>query len=91
MVDATLVRYYPGHTNRMLAGQAPAERERVEETLAGFRFVRNQMGREPERLDFIGARRRLATAASGPSQPGRGSRCPSPFLPRFRRAGGRGR
>ena len=45
MVDATLVRHHPGVYEAVLAGQAPAERPLIEETLAGLRFVRNWMGR----------------------------------------------
>jgi len=46
MVDATLVRHHPGVYEAVLAGQAPAERPLIEETLAGLRFVRNRMGRD---------------------------------------------
>ena len=46
MVDATLVRHHPGIYDAARAAQAPAERQLVDQTLAGLRFVRNWMGRE---------------------------------------------
>ena len=54
MVDATLVRHHPQAYDAALAGQAPAERELVEETLAGLRFVRNQIGGQADLAEFIG-------------------------------------
>ena len=53
IVDATLVRHYPEIYDRVLAGQAVAERVLVEGTLAGLRFVRNRMGDEVDHVDFI--------------------------------------
>jgi hypothetical protein len=53
LVDATLVRYHPGAYDRMLAAQPPAQQQVIEQTLAGLRFVRNRIGREPGHLDFI--------------------------------------
>jgi hypothetical protein len=44
IVDATLVRHHPAPYDRVMAGQAPAQREQIEATLAGLRFVRNQIG-----------------------------------------------
>jgi hypothetical protein len=44
IVDATLVRHHPAPYDRVMAGQGPAQREQVEETLAGLRFVRNKIG-----------------------------------------------
>jgi hypothetical protein len=49
IVDATLVRYHPEDYDGVLADQAPAERRVTEDTLAGLRFVRNQMGGPPGR------------------------------------------
>jgi len=54
IVDATLLRYHPGAYDSILAGQSPAERRLIEGTLAGLRFVRNQMGRHLDPADFIG-------------------------------------
>lgn len=53
IVDATLVRHYPGTYDRVLAGQLPAERRLIEETLAGLRFVRNRMAHQTDDVDFI--------------------------------------
>lgn len=44
IVDATLVRHHPAPYDSVLAGQAPAQREQVEATLAGLRFLRNKIG-----------------------------------------------
>jgi hypothetical protein len=43
IVDATLVRHHPEEYDDALAAQSPAERQLVEGTMAGLRFVRNQM------------------------------------------------
>jgi hypothetical protein len=53
MVDATLVRHHPDAYDGVLAGQSPEERQLVEETLAGLRFVRNQIGDEADLAEFI--------------------------------------
>ncbi len=53
IVDATLVRYYPEAYDDVLARRVPAERCLIEETLAGLRFVRNQMGYEVDQLGFV--------------------------------------
>ena len=53
IVDATLVRHHPGAYDDVLAGQSPAERRLIETTLAGLRFVRNQMGHQLDPADFI--------------------------------------
>ena len=53
MVNATLVRHHPDAYDGVLAGQSPAERQLVEETLAGLRFVRNQIGDEADLAEFI--------------------------------------
>jgi hypothetical protein len=53
MVDATLVRHHPDAYDGVLAGQSPAGRQLVEETLAGLRFVRNQIGDEADLAEFI--------------------------------------
>jgi len=59
MVDATLVRYHPDAYDSVLAGHDAAERQVIEGTFGGLRFVRNQMGYYLDHGDFI--------------QPGRGS------------------
>jgi hypothetical protein len=53
IVDATLVRHHPDAYDTVMAGQAPAPRQLVEETLAGLRFVRNRIGDEADLGEFI--------------------------------------
>lgn len=53
MVDATLVRYHPDTYSALLDGRDPVEREAIENTFGGLRFVRNQMGYEADHDDFI--------------------------------------
>jgi hypothetical protein len=53
IVDATLVRHHPDEYDAVLAGQPAAERQRIEGTLAGLRFVRNRMGQDVDHVDFI--------------------------------------
>jgi hypothetical protein len=53
IVDATLVRYHPETYNAVLADHAAAERQRIEGTLTGLRFVRNRMGYYADPADFI--------------------------------------
>jgi hypothetical protein len=53
IADATLVRYHPEAYDSALACQGTAERQLIEETLAGLRFVRNQMGNTADQVDFI--------------------------------------
>ena len=53
IVDATMVRYHPEAYDRALDGLARAERQATEDTFAGLRFVRNQMGYYADPADFI--------------------------------------
>ncbi len=53
IVDATLVRYHPDSYDQVLGELLPDRRVLIEETLAGLRFVRNQMGQGSGRVDFI--------------------------------------
>lgn len=53
MVDATLVRYHPDTYAQLLATYEDREREAIENTFAGLRFVRNQMGYEADHDNFI--------------------------------------
>jgi hypothetical protein len=46
MVDATLVRHHGEVYDAAMAAQAPAERQLIEQTLAGLRFARNWIGRQ---------------------------------------------
>ena len=53
IVDATLVRYHPEPYDGVLARRATADRRLIEETLAGLRFVRNQMDGAVYQVDFV--------------------------------------
>ncbi len=53
LVDATLVRHHPDTYDRILGSQDPAQRRLTEQTLAGLRFVRNQIGPEASLAGFI--------------------------------------
>jgi hypothetical protein len=51
IVDSTLVRYHPEAYDFVLSGISGGAR--IEETLGGLRFVRNQIARGVDRVDFI--------------------------------------
>ena len=53
IVDATLVRHHPDAYDQVLASQTPPQRQLLENTLAGLRFVRNQMGQHCDPADFV--------------------------------------
>jgi len=53
IVDATLVRYYPDTYDALLASQPAGQGRLIEGTLAGLRFVRNQMGYHTDHADFV--------------------------------------
>jgi len=53
LVDATLVRYHPGGYDTTLHSRPAGEREEIEQTLAGLRFVRNQMGVHLDPAEFL--------------------------------------
>jgi hypothetical protein len=53
IVDANLVRYHPDVYDHELASRPEAERLLIEGTLAGLRFVRNQVGNDIHRAYFI--------------------------------------
>jgi anti-sigma B factor antagonist len=53
IVDATLVRYHASTYDGVLEVQPPADRQLIEETLGGLRFVRNQMGHHLDPVDFV--------------------------------------
>src|SRR5271165_762333 len=61
IVDGTLVRYHPAAYDRELRSRTEPDRILIEETLAGLRFVRNQMGHDVDHVDFI----RPASAGGG--------------------------
>jgi hypothetical protein len=53
IVDATLVRHHQDTYDSVMAGQTPAQRELIEGTLAGLRFVRNRIGSKADLAEFI--------------------------------------
>ncbi len=53
IVDATLVRHHPDAYDNVMTGQTPAQRQLVEGTLTGLRFVRNRIGDEADLAQFI--------------------------------------
>src|SRR5215475_1922712 len=53
IVDGTLVRYHPEGYDAVLAGQWSQDRQLIEGTLAGLRFVRNRAGQHVDHTDFI--------------------------------------
>jgi hypothetical protein len=52
LVDATLVRYHPRDYENALAGRT-VRRRKIEETLEGLRYVRNQLGRSADPAGFV--------------------------------------
>jgi hypothetical protein len=66
IVDATLVRYHPDSYDEVMAGQPAAERQLIEGTLSGLRFVRNRMGQYLDPADFI----QPSDGVSGPGDVG---------------------
>lgn len=65
IVDATLVRHHLEAYDAVIAGQAPAERQMVEGTLAGLRFIRNRIGDEADLAEFIEPSEPAPDSASG--------------------------
>lgn len=55
IVDATLVRYHPDSYDLVLRQRGEQQRGALEDSLAGLRFVRNQMGYHLDPADFVGA------------------------------------
>ena len=66
MVDATLVRYHPDVYDAALASHGPAERQVIEGTFGGLRFVRNWMGYHVDHSDFIKPSGRPGEPGVGP-------------------------
>ena len=64
VVDATLVRHKPDTYDDAMARLDRAERQLVEGTLAGLRFVRNQIGGEIDLAEFIAPRDQGVEAAA---------------------------
>jgi hypothetical protein len=55
IVDATLVRHHPEEYDGVLAAQDPAQRQLIEGTMAGLRFVRNQLRDDIDLAQFADA------------------------------------
>src|ERR1700761_9007140 len=53
IVDATLFRYYPDDYETALTRLPEQDRQVIETTFAGLRFVRNRMGYHADHADFI--------------------------------------
>ena len=66
IVDATLVRHHAEAYDTAMAGQPPAERALVENTLAGLRFVRNRIGGHGDIGEFIEPGEAVPGAGEGP-------------------------
>ncbi len=63
IVDATLVRHHPTAYDSAMASQPPEQRELVEGTLAGLRFVRNHIGGDGDLGEIIEPRPACPSAA----------------------------
>lgn len=67
IIDATLVRYHPRDYENTMVGLETARRDKIEETLAGLRYVRNQLGCSIDPAELIrpgpGAAHRSGAAA----------------------------
>jgi hypothetical protein len=66
IVDATLVRHHAEAYDGVMAGQPRAEGRRIEGTLAGLRFVRNQIGQEINVAEFIDPGAAIPGTGGGP-------------------------
>jgi len=83
IVDATLVRYHPDVYHAVLTGRPVAERELIEGTLAGLRFVRNWMGYHADHADFIRPLASRAGSGGGPIAAWRWRSLPQPAVTSF--------
>jgi hypothetical protein len=68
-VDAAMSRRHPGAYRRALAALDPAARRSVEGSLAGFRFIRGQLGYSADPGEFIQPAPGDRPAAGGPGAP----------------------
>jgi hypothetical protein len=53
IVDARLVRHHLGAYDEVMMGRTPPQRQLIEETLTGLRFVRNRIAQEVDLAEFI--------------------------------------
>ena len=65
--DAALSRHHPGPYSRALAALDPAARRSVERSLAGFRFIRAQLGYHADPADFIQEKPRPGSSNGTPA------------------------
>jgi hypothetical protein len=65
IVDATLVRHHLDTYDPVMAGQTAEQRDLIEQTLAGLRFVRNQIGDEADLAEFIEPSQTSQNSAAG--------------------------
>jgi hypothetical protein len=66
ILKTTKVSYHPGDYNRVLATTAHNDREIIEGTFAGLRFVRNRMGYHADHADFIQPQQSHRCPGAGP-------------------------
>jgi hypothetical protein len=66
MVDATLIRHHLGVYDAVMASQTAAERTRIEEALAGLRFVRNRIAEYVDLGELVEPGRPEPAAGNGP-------------------------
>lgn len=53
IVDATLVRHHPAVYDGVMAGQAREQRQQIEATFTGLRFIRNRIPHEVDLAEFV--------------------------------------
>jgi hypothetical protein len=80
IVDATLVRYHTDTYDGLLTCRPPEDRQMIEETLAGLRFVRNRMGQYLDPADFIQPAEGRSGAGDGRIMASRWKSVPEPVL-----------
>jgi len=66
IVDATLNRHHLSACENVIQAQPAPDRELIEGTLSGLRFVRNQMGYHVQPADFIEPTQSHLSCADGP-------------------------
>lgn len=54
IVDAAMLRYHPDVYERVLAAESSADRQLIEQSMAGLRFVRNQIRDDTALAEFVG-------------------------------------
>jgi hypothetical protein len=74
IVDATLVRYHPDCYDATVEALPPDQQQEIEQTLAGLRFVRNQIGTHLDPGEFICVRPDPGKRRPGGHVPGNSDR-----------------